>query len=188
MAEPALHRAHASAPAEVEGYRRRRPEETALYRCVERHWPAFREQAEEQGGLPKFVEREVEEYLRCGILEHGCLRLACARCGFERLVGFSCKRRGFCPSCLGRRRGSSLSRLMRETLESALIRKRGLVGVDLPAAPRAHQSPPPPSKYPKNSMIGFATAPTAAPKAKSRIRTRFHTSATEPITAATPPK
>ncbi len=33
------------------------------------------------------------------------------------------------------RRGSTLSQLMRETLKNALIRRRGLVGVDLPAAP-----------------------------------------------------
>ncbi len=33
------------------------------------------------------------------------------------------------------RRGSTLSQLMRETLKSALIRRRGLVGIDLPAAP-----------------------------------------------------
>ena len=60
-----------------------------VYRCVERHWSAFHDQAEEQGGLPKFVVKKMEEYLRCGILEHGCLRLACCRCGFERLVAFS---------------------------------------------------------------------------------------------------
>ena len=86
MAEAALHRyqhrAHAARPRALpraEGYRRHEPQNTALYRCVERHWPAFREQAEERGGLPKFVVKEVEEYLRCGILEHGCLRLACCR-------------------------------------------------------------------------------------------------------------
>ena len=57
-----------------------------LYRTVEAYWPEFRERAQEQGGLPKFVVKEFEEYLRCGRLEHGCLRLACCRCGFERLV------------------------------------------------------------------------------------------------------
>ncbi len=35
------------------------------------------------------------------------------------------------------RRGSTLSHLMRETLKGALICKRGLVGIDLPAAPAA---------------------------------------------------
>ncbi len=90
-------------PAHKAHYERHRPEETVLYRTLEGHWPAFRERAEEVGGLPRFVAREVEEYLRCGILEHGCVRVGCSRCGFERLVAFSCKRRGFCPSCLGRR-------------------------------------------------------------------------------------
>ena len=57
----------------------------------------------EVGGLPKFVEEEVEAYLACGQLEAGCLELVCRDCGRGRLVAFSCKRRGFCPSCLGRR-------------------------------------------------------------------------------------
>ena len=49
------------------------------------------EQTEEQGRpLPSFVRREVEAYLRCGMLEHGLLRLGCPACGFERLVAFSC--------------------------------------------------------------------------------------------------
>jgi Transposase zinc-binding domain len=88
----------------LEGYRyeRRRPEERVLCRVVSAYWPAFRERVEELGSLPKFVVREVDEYLRCGLLEYGFIRVRRADCGFERLVGFSCKRRGFCPSCLGR--------------------------------------------------------------------------------------
>jgi hypothetical protein len=92
------HQAHAAPRSE-----RRRPEETVLYQVVQAHWDEFRERAEEGGGLPTFVTKELDEYLTCGILEHGFLRLACLSCGYERLVGFSCKRRGFCPSCLGRR-------------------------------------------------------------------------------------
>ena len=58
---------------------------------VAEHWAAFVEHTEEQGRpLPSFVQREVEAYLRCGILEHGLLRLGCPACGFERLVAFSC--------------------------------------------------------------------------------------------------
>jgi len=56
---------------------RRRPEETVLYRVVHAHWDEFRERAEEGGRLPGFVTKEVDEYLTCGILEHGFLRLAC---------------------------------------------------------------------------------------------------------------
>jgi len=81
------------------GYRRHRPELTVLYQTVERYWPEFRERAEEAGGLPKFVVKEFEAFLRCGRLEAGCLHLVCQSCGHSQLVAFSCKRRGFCPLC-----------------------------------------------------------------------------------------
>ncbi|MBE7481570.1 MAG: transposase zinc-binding domain-containing protein [Polyangiaceae bacterium] len=68
-----------------------------LYQTVAEHWPAFLERAEEHGGLPRFVVKEFEEYLRCGRLEHGCLHLVCRECGYSELVAFSCKQRGFCP-------------------------------------------------------------------------------------------
>ena len=43
-----------------------------LHQVVAEHWAAFVEHTEEQGRpLPSFVQREVEAYLRCGILEHG---------------------------------------------------------------------------------------------------------------------
>jgi hypothetical protein len=40
---------------------------------------------------------------RCGILAHGFARLRCDACAAERLVAFSCKGRGVCPSCSARR-------------------------------------------------------------------------------------
>jgi hypothetical protein len=46
-----------------------------------------------------FVEQEFRDFLTCGVLAHGFARLRCADCAFERLVPFSCKGRGFCPSC-----------------------------------------------------------------------------------------
>jgi len=58
----------------------------------------------EDAGLPRFVERECREFLTCGLLAHGFTPLRCADCTFERLVLFSCKARGFCPSCARRRR------------------------------------------------------------------------------------
>src|SRR5438128_11504186 len=62
-----------------DGYRRREPRTTVLYQTVEQQWPVFRERAAETGGLPRFVEREFEEYLRCGVLEWRCLHLACRK-------------------------------------------------------------------------------------------------------------
>ena len=53
--------------------------------------------------VPRFVEREFRAYLACGIAAHGFLRVHCDTCGLDRLVPYSCKRRGFCPSCGGRR-------------------------------------------------------------------------------------
>ena len=52
--------------ARADGYARREPEATVLYPLVREHWPLFLERAEEEGGLPRFVVRDFEEYLRCG--------------------------------------------------------------------------------------------------------------------------
>ena len=92
------------------GYRRHQPELTVLYETVERYWPQFQERAEEAGGLPRFVVREFEEYLRCGRLEYGCLHLVCRSCGHSQLVAFSCKRRGYAE------RWNMLSNAKREAL------------------------------------------------------------------------
>ncbi len=95
-----------------------------LHQVVSEHWGAFVEHAEEQGRpLPSFVQREVEAYLRCGMLEHGLLRLGCPACGFERLVAFSCKKRGFCPSCLGRRMTDTACHLRERVLPEVPLRQ-----------------------------------------------------------------
>ena len=105
------------------GYERRRPEQTVLYRVLGEHWAAFREQAQEAGGLPRFVEREVEAYLRCGLLEHGFVRVGCKRCGLEHRVAFSCKGRAFCPSCLGRRMSDGAAHLVDRVLPEVPVRQ-----------------------------------------------------------------
>ena len=53
--------------------------------------------------FPMHVYQEVDAYLGCGVLANGFVRLKCESCKSERLVAFSCKKRGFCPSCGGRR-------------------------------------------------------------------------------------
>jgi ribosomal protein S27E len=85
-------------------YRRHRPEQTSLYPIVERHLATLRnELREREASLPRFVLTEFQEYLRCGRLEYGFVRVKCNGCRHEHLVAFSCKRRGFCPSCGARR-------------------------------------------------------------------------------------
>lgn len=43
--------------------------------------------------LPGYVEQEFEDYLKCGRLEHGFLRVRCDTCHAEHIVVFNCKRR-----------------------------------------------------------------------------------------------
>jgi len=51
-------------------YQRHRPEQTLLYRIVDEYYPAFAAHLEEQGReLPGYVQREFEDYLKCGHLE-----------------------------------------------------------------------------------------------------------------------
>src|SRR3546814_16889556 len=62
--------------------------------------------------LPEYVREEVETYLLCGVLEHGFLRVVCEHCRDERLVAYSCKKRGLCPSCGARRMAESARHLV----------------------------------------------------------------------------
>jgi ribosomal protein S27E len=89
-------------------YRRHRPEQTLLYRIVDECYPAFAAlMAEQDRELPGYVQREFEDYLKCGRLENGFLRVRCESCHVKHLVAFSCKRRGFCLSCGARRMAES---------------------------------------------------------------------------------
>ncbi|MEO5735182.1 MAG: transposase zinc-binding domain-containing protein [Rubrivivax sp.] len=45
------------------------------------------------------------------MLAHGFLRLLCGDCGHDKLVAFSCKRRGVCPSCGARRMAQTAAHL-----------------------------------------------------------------------------
>jgi len=83
---------------------RRRPEEAILYRLVQGQWNTFVQRLEAgERVVPRFCIREVEASLRCGILAHGFARVICDACKKEEVVAFSCKGRGFCPSCGTRR-------------------------------------------------------------------------------------
>jgi len=87
-------------------YAPREPAASVLYQVVRDHYETFRVEAarlRDGEGLPRFVEDEFEAFLRCGWLAGGFARFRCTRCRAERLVAFSCKGRGFCPSCGGRR-------------------------------------------------------------------------------------
>src|SRR5215831_8818091 len=68
-------------------------------------------------------KQEFREFLKCGVLAHGFTRLRCTDCMFERLVPFSCKRRGFCPSCGGRRMAEHAAVLVDEVLPRVPVRQ-----------------------------------------------------------------
>jgi len=90
----------------LQHYERHRPEHTLLYKLVEEHYPVFAEQMAAQGmPLPRYVQREFEDDLACGRLENGFLRVRCDSCRAEKLVAFSCRRRGLlrapCPPPFG---------------------------------------------------------------------------------------
>jgi len=84
-------------------YRPRRPTETPLYPVVQHHLETFLAEAQDADpmgwGVPRWVERGFRSYLRCGIPAHGFARVRCTDCGHDRLLAFSCKGRGVCPSC-----------------------------------------------------------------------------------------
>jgi len=106
-------------------YERRRPEETTLYQLVQEYLETFLAQVElETGaGLPEFVKEEFDAFLECGILAHGFLRLRCADCAHEKLVAFSCRRRGFCPSCGARRMVETAAHLVDHVIPRVPVRQ-----------------------------------------------------------------
>jgi len=74
----------ASPPAYVP----RDPSQTVLYRVVADYLETFLASLDadpDAKGLPAYVERELYDYLQCGILAHGFLRLGCETCHKELL-------------------------------------------------------------------------------------------------------
>ena len=107
-------------------YRPRDAEHGVLYRVIDEHLEAFLETARHHAdgvSLPMFVEQEFRDFLTCGVLTHGFARLRCSDCALERLVPFSCKGRGFCPSCGGRRMTECAARLVDEVLPQVPVRQ-----------------------------------------------------------------
>src|SRR5712692_769570 len=106
------------APA-VAAYEPRDPSRTVLYKVVADHLETFLTSLDadpDAKGLPTYVQRELYDYLQCGILAHGFLRLGCDTCNHEMLLAFSCKRRGFCPSCAGRRMAQTAAHLVERVI------------------------------------------------------------------------
>jgi hypothetical protein len=122
-----LDTARARGPSDSGGftYERRRPETGTLYAAVRDNLQTLYAAAEDgfASPLPAFVRNEFERYLDCGLLCRGFALLKCETCHEQRLVAFSCKGRGFCPSCTGRRMAQTAANLVDHVLPMAPLRQ-----------------------------------------------------------------
>ena len=125
-------------------YQRHQSETTPLYPIVEQQLPALRDELQRhEVQLPRFVltastttyAADDSNMGTCGAsLRHtlratfgranrqSCrfvVRVKCNGCRDEHLVAFSCKRRGFCPSCGARRMIETLRHLERKEAQGA---------------------------------------------------------------------
>jgi len=85
-------------------YIRRDPSKTELYQITYHHHEELEHQWENRfqqqfGAFRGVVKTALNKYLSCGILAHGAARAKCTKCNHSKLIAFSCKCRGFCPSC-----------------------------------------------------------------------------------------
>jgi hypothetical protein len=114
------------AAAPIHHYQRHRPETTALYEVVRDNLETLYGAIEDGAldiRLPKHAKKELEGYLDCGLLCRGFARLRCESCAESRLVAFSCKGRGFCPSCMGRRMCATAANLIEHKLPCVDLRQ-----------------------------------------------------------------
>ena len=73
--------------------------------------------------MPQFVKDESDAFVECGILAHGFLRMHCGDCGHDKLVAFSCKHRGFCPSCGAQRMSQTAAHLVDHVIPHVPVRQ-----------------------------------------------------------------
>ena len=113
-------------------YERHRPEQTTMYRVVQQDTASFIAHTETRTGceLPGLIKDEFDAFLECGILAHGFLRLHGGDCGHYKLLAFSRKRRGFCPSCGARRMSQTAAYLVDPTSSACASAAVGLVAAD----------------------------------------------------------
>lgn len=108
-------------------YSRRHPEVGLLYRTVETYWPILLQEQERVGkSLPLFIKYEFSKFLQCGIPEFGFIRTYCHQCRESGIVPFSCKKRGFCPSCCARRMNDEAAHLVDSVLPEVVMRQWAL--------------------------------------------------------------
>jgi hypothetical protein len=103
-------------------YRPRQARASPLYQLFEAHYEEVKALWEERfekayGFWRGFIDKVVARYLDCGTGEGGFARLRCEECHLERLLTFSCRQRGICPSCDAKRAAAFAALLHDEVLE-----------------------------------------------------------------------
>jgi len=90
-------------------------------------------------GVPTWMERNFRSCLRCGILAHGFTRVRCSDGEHDRLLAFSCKGRGVCPSCNARRMAEVAAHLTAEVIPPHSVRQ-WVLSVPKRLRPLLHQA------------------------------------------------
>ena len=90
--------------SQEEIYRRRKPQETSLWKLLNGHFVEFEEVYDElfqkkYGFFRPVISHVVRKYLECGDLHQGFARIKCPDCHHQFILAFSCRGRWFCPSC-----------------------------------------------------------------------------------------
>lgn len=107
-------------------YRRRTPEAGDMHRFICGHLASFQAEIREAHDgldLPDWISKAFAGYVRCGQLGHGFLRFHCPGCKKDQLVAFSCKVRGLCPSCDGKRMVEESAHLVDSVIPQVPIRQ-----------------------------------------------------------------
>jgi hypothetical protein len=132
--------AHGSVPSPVRGepvrlrqptrpsarpYQRHEADKTVLYQIVSEQLETFVDEVRDhyEKPLPAYVEKELRDFLQCGLLPYGFLRARCKTCGKELLVALSCKRLGVCCSCNARRMCGTAAHLTDRVIPDVPLRQ-----------------------------------------------------------------
>ena len=102
-------------------YRPRRPEKTILFDVIKKNYKTWYKN--QKNTVPKYVDKEFQKYLECGILAKGFALAHCADCSKDFLIAFSCKGRGICPSCNSRVMVETAANLVDNVIPNVPVRQ-----------------------------------------------------------------
>ncbi len=102
----------------------RDPKTLAIFGALTEHLnPFLRATDIDHQGLPQYVIRELHKFLECGVPEFGFSRWQCDGCTTGLVLPHSCKGRGFCPSCGGRRMSQTAANIIDQVIPLVPIRQ-----------------------------------------------------------------